>query len=304
LIASNRRAGARSGADAVRRVTRQLLDCGFQVEEYTEFEVFKSAASDALDSGALRAVVAAGGDGTAAAVVNATRPETPIAVLPLGTENLLAKYFGFNLDPTRLCRTIERGDTIRLDAGCANRRVFLLMLGCGLDAEVVRRLHADRRDNIRHLSYAKPILGSLRSYEYPEMRVYCEGDKRPAASPADRDTGCDPPQPPITARWVFVANLPCYASGLKIVPRADGADGLLDVCTFRQGSLWNGLRYLGGVILGRHETWRDCVSLRTRRLRIESNEPVPYQVDGDPGGCLPVDIEVLPQRVTILTPEG
>jgi diacylglycerol kinase family enzyme len=108
----------------------------------------------------------------------------------------------------------------------------------------------------------------------------------------------------LRARWVFAVNLPQYAVGLRIAPRALGNDGLLDVCTFRAGSLWNGLRYLGGVILGRHEHWPDFVSVRTSRLRIESDEAVPYQLDGDPGGTLPLEIEVQPDRVTLICPPG
>jgi diacylglycerol kinase (ATP) len=41
-----------------------------------------------------------------------------------------------------------------------------------------------------------------------------------------------------------------------------------------------------------------------RRLRIESNETVPYQLDGDPGGVLPLEIEVLPGRLTMIVPRS
>ena len=39
-----------------------------------------------------------------------------------------------------------------------------------------------------------------------------------------------------------------------------------------------------------------------KTIRIESDVDVPYQMDGDPGGVLPVEIEVLPQRVTLVAP--
>ena len=122
------------------------------------------------------------------------------------------------------------------------------MVGCGFDAEVVRRLHGMRSGHIRHFSYAKPILDSLRNYEYPELRVYCEspelaekggGESAGAARPVD-----------LSARWVFVVNLPRYAVGLQIAPDALGNDGFLDVCLFKEGSLWSGLRYLAGVATG------------------------------------------------------
>jgi diacylglycerol kinase (ATP) len=74
----------------------------------------------------------------------------------------------------------------------------------------------------------------------------------------------------------------------------------LDVCTFKEGSLWYGLMYLGGVMLGQHESMQDFVRVRTRCLRIESSGPVPLQLDGDPGGSLPAEIRVLPGRLTLL----
>jgi len=133
------------------------------------------------------------------------------------------------------------------------------------DADVVRRLHHERRGHIHRFSYAKPILESIRSYPFPQLRVYGEPAdvglqheaRTPPGDPADRLplwTGC----------WLFVMNLPCYAAGFRIVPDALGDDGLLDVCAFREGSFWSGMRYLGGVLLGWHRSWRDCTTLRTR----------------------------------------
>jgi diacylglycerol kinase family enzyme len=43
------------------------------------------------------------------------------------------------------------------------------------------------------------------------------------------------------------------------------------------------------------------------RLRIEAedselNDAIPFQLDGDPGGVLPLEIEVLPGRLTLIIP--
>ena len=48
----------------------------------------------------------------------------------------------------------------------------------------------------------------------------------------------------------------------------------------------------------------DCKTCMASRLRIESDEPVPYQLDGDPGGMLPLDIEIIPQRLTLVAPRA
>jgi diacylglycerol kinase family enzyme len=106
------------------------------------------------------------------------------------------------------------------------------------------------------------------------------------------------------ARWLFAFNLPCYGGGLSLAPQADGSDGLLDVCVFHRGSWWHGLRYVTAVLLGRHHRLADCTTRRVRRLRITADAQVPYQLDGDPGGYLPVDVEVLPDRLTMVVPRS
>jgi YegS/Rv2252/BmrU family lipid kinase len=291
LVLLNPKAGARSGFALAHRLTESLTAIGFQTELMTEIGQMTESATAKMQQQTLRAVVAAGGDGTLSLVAHHTPPGTPLLVIPLGTENLMARFLGIRPDVPRICQIIREGAVVRLDAGRANGRLFLLMAGCGFDAEVVRRLHESRRGHIRHLSYVKPILASIRSYEYPELRIY--------SSLAD---GAMPTQPSLCARWAFVVNLPCYAGGLTTVPAAVGDDGLLDVCTFKRGSFWHGLRYVASVAMGVHQRLDDCVSLQARRLRIESDAEVPYQLDGDPGGLLPAEIEVLPRRLTLLVP--
>jgi diacylglycerol kinase family enzyme len=58
--------------------------------------------------------------------------------------------------------------------------------------------------------------------------------------------------------------------------------------------------YLGAVITGQHQSWDDCVTMRTARVLIESEAQVPFQLDGDPGGMLPADIRVLPGRLNLV----
>jgi YegS/Rv2252/BmrU family lipid kinase len=297
LIVTNPHAGFRPRVTLIDQLVTALEADGFVVEVVTELAELP-AKSETSHAGPVRAVIAAGGDGTVSEVVNRTAPNTPVAVLPLGTENLLAKYLGIRQDVDQIRHLIGRGASVQLDAGRAGQRIFLLMAGCGFDAEVVRRLHQERSGNIHHLSYAKPIIDSIRSYEYPELRVFCE----PPAGAADTSQA-QGDQPYFTARWVFVVNLPRYAAGLQIVPDAVGADGLLDVCTFKGGSLFSGLRYLAGILLGQHRSWDDCITHQTRKLRIESDGDVPLQLDGDPAGCLPVEIESLPRRVRLIVSE-
>ena len=97
-------------------------------------------------------------------------------------------------------------------------------------------------------------------------------------------------------------NLPRYAGGLEIEPAALGDDGLLDVIVFERGSIVSGLRYVAGIWTGRHLDAKDVTRLRGHTIRVESRESVAYQLDGDYGGQLPLEITTLPTAVPLLIP--
>lgn len=286
LVSLNPRAGARAGRPLANQLVERLAASGWETVVSSDIdEVIRTAQRWSRDD-ELRAVVAGGGDGTVGLLTNELAEGVPLAILPLGTENLLAKHLGVRADAEAVAEVIDGGQGVRMDAGEADGRMFLLMLGCGFDADVVRRVHAARRGHIHHLSYAMPILESICHYQYPALRICCDGKTSQELS----------------AKWAFVVNLPRYAGGLSLSPGADEFDGKLDVRTFRQGSLWHGLRYLTGVVLQQHEGWDDVEALKAETIRIESDGEAQYQLDGDPGGSLPVDIRVLPNRLTLLTP--
>jgi len=291
VISANPKAGARSGRPAIEALSGALLEKGYEVETLTDIFKISQRAETLHAAGKLRAVVAAGGDGTAALVANRTPPGAPIAVLPLGTENLFARYIGAPYHPRSTAEMIDEGVAVRLDAGQANGQIFLLMAGIGFDAEVVQRLHANRRGHIHHLSYCKPIFDTVRRYNYPVLRIRAE-------TVVDNKTVVQKS----AARWTVVVNLPRYAGGLKIAPDATGLDGKLDVCSFRNGSLLYAMKYLAGIAMGLHTSWRDCNLSTATRILIESDQPVAFQVDGDPGGHLPVEIKVLAARLNMMVP--
>ena len=161
-----------------------------------------------------------------------------------------------------------------------------------------------------HLSYVKPIWEAIRNYEYPELRIYCDGEETFGGGLTTTDTPREAGAPLksemtlIRARFAFLINIPRYAFGLQFAPHALGDDGWFDLCTFRRGSFWSGLWYFSQLVLRRHGRLADCGQRRVRRLRIESDSHVPYELDGEATGYLPVEIEMRPGRVTLLAPPG
>lgn len=282
-------AGARSRSDQVEAVEAGLTEAGFEVHVTTDLDELASVGQEWHRAGRLRAAVACGGDGTASFVRNRLPLDIPLLPLPLGTENLLSRYVSQSASPRAVCETLAGGVTIGLDLGKAGDHFFLMMISAGFDAEVIRRFHEARSGHITRLAYVEPTLQTIRSYNYPEIQLYCD-EQAPSA-------GAEP-----RCRWLFGFNLPLYACGWQLAPDAVGIDGLLDVCKFERGSLLGVVRYWWHVVRHAHLDLADVELRRCRRFRMEAVDgaPVPYQLDGDFAGVLPVDVEVLPGQLQLL----
>jgi diacylglycerol kinase (ATP) len=246
-------------------------------------------------------LVAAGGDGTVGDLINRF-PGVPLTILPLGTENLLARHLGIPCNGRFVAELIAQGVTRQIDLGLLNGRRFTLMVSAGFDADVVHRVHANRRGNIRKANYIQPFLDTLRTYRYPKLRVTADGEGPPPARRLRRWRS-KTSGGPLVGRLVVVANLPEYALGLPIAGSAADSDGLLDLRIFERPSAFQMFRYLYNVALRRHETLADVRVARVRSLRIDSKVPVPLQCDGDPAGFTPAEISVLPGALTLFVPQ-
>jgi diacylglycerol kinase family enzyme len=119
-------------------VLKALREAGlFNVIE-VEPQRMTEAVRAAIRQGATR-VVAAGGDGTIAAVAAAiARTETELAIVPGGTLNHFAKDHGIPTDPVEACRVAAGGRVARADVAWVNGRLFLNTSSVGVYARFVR----------------------------------------------------------------------------------------------------------------------------------------------------------------------
>lgn len=273
-IQRNPRSGAGLQTKPIRSLIAELRRLGIRPRLYSKRDELDKAVNDPIARESLKGIVAAGGDGTLLDVMN-RHPNIPIAILPLGTENLCAKYLGMKRDGKEIANVVAEGETVRFDVGRLGTQRFMVMASVGFDAAVIHSVHAARKGHISRWTYLKPISVCLAKYRYPKVKVFIDDD----------------PEPTIGS-LVVIANLPSYALGLKVASSARGDDGLLDVRVMQRGSVFHMFRYLGLIYYRWHEQVRDVISLKGKRIRIESEEPVPIQIDGDPAGFTPVEINV------------
>ncbi len=229
-------------------------------------------------------VAVAGGDGTLNEVLNGLEADRPVAVLPLGTGNVAAKEFGLPRRVGRFCQMVARGRELAVDLGAANGRRFIAMVGAGFDADVAAELAAGRSGAIRMARYVGPVLRHLARRRVPRIAVSVDGAQAAEAQ-----------------GFALVSNVHSYGGPFEIAPQAKPCDGLLDVCVLPRGGL---LRYSRAMLAFILRCWRlsGARYLRGRAVLLTSREPVRYQVDGDPAGWLPADVELLERKLRLIVP--
>ncbi|WP_017569641.1 diacylglycerol/lipid kinase family protein [Nocardiopsis halotolerans] len=285
----NPHSGRRRAAVTAVRLKEALREAGARVHVYTGRSAADSrrmarlAASDRPD-----ALVAVGGDGLVhqalQAVVNSG---VPLAVVPTGTGNDIARAFGRPRGSARdvaeviLRRRTRPSDAVRLRLADGTHRYFLSVLACGFDARVNERVNGFRY-RIGRAGYVAGLLGELRSFQPIDFEIDVDG--RRIAEPG---------------MLVAVGNTTSYGGGMRVCPDAEPDDGLLDVVFVRQGPRGRFLRLFPRVFNGSHTGLEEVVVERGRTVIIRGAAGVAY-ADGERAGAPPLVCEAVPKAVEML----
>lgn len=233
-------------------------------------------------------IAAAGGDGTFNAVVNglssAAAATRPVALLPLGTANVLARDVGLPRRVEALADLIAAGAAQPVWPGRAGDRLFLTMASSGFDAAVVAAVDPRLKRHFGRVAFAWAILVGLWRYRAHQLTVRADGiDYRVAGA--------------IAAKGRF------YAGPFVIAPDADLSEPVLDLVLLRRGSRRTILSILAALLLGRVANCGHLQYLRTRAaVVISSDDPLPVQADGEPLAPLPITIRIAERPIWLVRP--
>jgi diacylglycerol kinase (ATP) len=235
-------------------------------------------------------VVVAGGDGTINEVANALAGSPmPLAIVPLGTANVLAAEIGLGAGAASVADAIVDGCPVRVSLGQIGERRFVMMAGIGFDAKVVRAVDPTAKRWLGKLAYVAATLAQLWQFRPRLYTVVADGTRFEAGS-------------------VIVAKGRHYAGRFVCAPDARLDDAGFQLCLFRATSRMAVLRYALALALGRLHRLDDVTILAARSVTIEplgdGARAEPVQGDGDILGRLPARIAVLPQALTLMVPIG
>lgn len=232
-------------------------------------------------------VVAWGGDGTINEVASGVvGSEVALGIVPGGSGNGLARDVGIPFDPAAALEVAGGGRTRVIDSGRIDDTVwFFNVAGVGLDALISHEI--SRPGAQRGLAgYARLTFGALPNYRPQVYQVECNGHTEERR-----------------AMFIAFANSRQYGNDAKIAPAARLDDGLLDVVIVDAQPLWRIVAQIPNLFRGRLEP-RPGLHMQTMTsARIESEGPIAYHADGEPGlGGSSLRVAVVPASLRLRAP--
>jgi len=241
-------------------------------------------------------IVAVGGDGTVHEVLNGimARPEgdrPALGLIPTGSGNDTRRTLGIPTDLADAALALAGGVRRRFDIGVCNGVYFNNSFAAGLDARVTAKAVEYKVTTKRSglWLYLTALMHVLFHELYPHhVRIRWDGAEA------------------VVADVLIVAATigPTYGGGFYIAPDAVADDGLLEVCTIDPLSLPQALMRLPFVIFGKHTKMKVVHMSRHQSIVIDSDDPMPAQVDGEVLVARRFEITVLPGAIECIVPRG
>jgi len=233
-------------------------------------------------------IIAAGGDGTFNEVANGIAgTEIPMAILPLGTTNVLAKELGLpetvdaalEVALSRDPKTIPLGKISIYRHSLLVTRYFLLMAGIGFDGEAVFRINETLKKISGKGAYILSGFKTLSVFNPGELILDMDGRI-------------------YTGYSAIIGKAAKYGGNLKITPDARLTDPFFYVCLLKGKRRLDILRYVSGIIMGRHLRFKDVEYVKAKNIDVKGEAHI--QIDGEYFGRSPAKIEIAPDIVRMI----
>lgn len=240
-------------------------------------------------------VIAAGGDGTVNATVNALMAIEPesrpsMGIVPLGTANDFAGTLGIPDDIAEAVALFQHPpigiDVVKMSA-VSFERFYANMAAGGNCVRVSEAMTDEIKSRWGAFSYMRGAVDVL-----PDMQVY------------RTQIDCDGERFIDLASWaILVANGKTNAGRIEVAPQASPKDGLFDVIVIRDGTVSDMVEIVANNLLGHFLESDQVIFRQARVLQLQSDPPMRFTIDGEVVDQEPVRFEVVPAAIAMHTGE-
>lgn len=294
LFIVNPAAGSGRGRTRWEKFHKRISEAGFKPDYLLTTRAGEAEVVARANAGKCEILAVVGGDGTNLEVANgiltSPAPDTPMALVPVGTGNDLAETLGIHT-PAEAFQALVGGkrramDVIQIQYTKENKpllRYALVFVAVGIAGESLKRTTPAVKRLFGHrLAYPIGLLRALWSWRSPEMRVAAGGRI-------------------VQDRFLLVcaSNAPQAGGGLKIAPGARTDDGLLDLNLIQAMAKVRAVRVLLRVRRGKHVPHPKIQYFTALQVTVEAKEPILVAADGEVIGETPATIEVVPAGLNV-----
>lgn len=260
-----------SGFEVLRRESSSPEQCAREIDEHGDD---------------LALVIVAGGDGTISSVAPSLyRHQTPLAILPLGTANDLARSLSIPDDLLAAGQLVVNGELRRIDLGRVNTRLFFNAVNIGLGSQVSRQLSQEDKKTWGVFSYLRAFWTTLARKNAFRTNISVDGRRYSQRS-----------------IHITVGNGRYYGGGNIVEQEAEIDSGVLSLYSIRPQRRLK-LVFLAPLLrLGKQRLAKRTFSEMGHRIVIQTSPRLEIHADGEFAGYTPAKLEVLPGALSVYAP--
>lgn len=233
-------------------------------------------------------IVISGGDGTVHEIINlmiTNEIKLPIGIIASGTSNDFASFLGLSDDLDKYIASIAKGVTRPIDIGKIGDQYFFNVASAGVLTSVAHRVDIGLKNAIGKMAYYLKGLGEIPSFH--ALGVKIQADNK------------------LISEKVFlflVVNSGTVGSLKNIATKARVDDGKLDMIIVKQCKIPELMTLAADIVAGKSIRKRkNVIYLQAKDIRIECDEDLESDLDGELGPKLPLEITTLQGKLDLFT---
>ncbi|MDA0142871.1 hypothetical protein GL177_03470 [Vibrio toranzoniae] len=241
-------------------------------------------------------IIVSGGDGTVSEVVRQVMDtDTLLGIVPLGTANALCHMlYGFatKVSPVeKACEVILSDNSKKMDLAFCNEQPILLLLGIGFEEQMIDYAHRQQKNENGQFAYLMGFFNAVVAEGSQRFRMSADGQ----------------PLQDVRLQSLVVANTSPFSTVLAQggqTPKPD--DGKLHI-TYLENTTSLGERViaLSDLLLssfGMKEQASYFNYLSAQHVKIDSDLPIDYVIDGEMYSAESLEISIKKQALTVCAP--
>lgn len=236
-------------------------------------------------------ICSVGGDGTIAEILQGMiefdNPPS-LLIFPAGTGNILAQALGYSQNQNKVIDQLDYENPKKIDIGLVNGKAFSFLLSIGNISEAVHEVSNEDKEKFGFFAYVTNIIKNIGNDKQYKLSVELDGQK-------------------YEGNVDHLAVTMSEKLGPIKVSKLDAAcdDGMMNLFILKDKSLWSKAVVGIETVFGDVQNSDSVEFMRGKKLTIKNlnDEPVHVDIDGDKGPDLPIEVEVVSDKIKVFVPK-